>query len=162
MMPWQDTHCWVSPWALPSRHIQVHQLISSPTKFSKKNKTEKGHNIRNNSSIYWIVTDPICDRKDQAVERLLAWNAFIAHSSSQLLRIQKAIPCTKGTYKKNARKRHFLIKLSELGWYTDEESASFEEMLECCPEISYRQMVQMTSAHQWTALWVTKVRGKGK
>lgn len=33
-----------------------------------------------------------------------------------------------------------LIKLSDLGWYTDEESACFEEMLEFCPEISYRQM----------------------
>lgn len=33
-----------------------------------------------------------------------------------------------------------LIKLSDLGWYTDEESACFEETLEFCPEISYRQM----------------------
>lgn len=49
--------------------------------------------------MYWTVTDPICDRKDQAVERLLAWNAFVVQSSSQLLEIQKAIPCTKGSKK---------------------------------------------------------------
>lgn len=59
----------------------------------------------NNSYIYWTVTDPICDRKDQAVERLLALNPFVVCSSSQLLKIQKAIPRTKGS--KNARKRHF-------------------------------------------------------
>ena len=33
-----------------------------------------------------------------------------------------------------------LIKVSDLGRCADEESACFEDMLECCPEISHRQM----------------------
>lgn len=53
----------------------------------------------NNSYFYWTVTDPICDRKDQAVEGLLARNPFVVCSSSQLLKIQKAIPRTKGSKK---------------------------------------------------------------
>lgn len=92
----------------------------------------------NNSYIYWTATDPICDRKDQAMQGSLALNPFVVCSSSQLLKIQKAIARTKGS--KKMQGKDTLIKVSDLGRCADEESACFEDVLECCPEISHRQM----------------------